>query len=198
MYQDLIFESAEHVFGEKGFEGATMQEVAAEAGVSLKTVYASYPGKQELYTAIMTERGREMFATVERAHAAAPDPVSQLVEGTRAFVHYLYEHQAWSKIHVRSQISWASRPEGKEAGALWDAGQQAHSTMITDGIASGVFHEDDPAEIALILRALTRVVVMNAIENGEEDADAVADRLVARLLRMLCRERSEIREQEAG
>ena len=57
MYQDLIFESAECVFGQKGFENATMQDIAAEAGVSLKTVYASFAGKKELYDAIMLRRG---------------------------------------------------------------------------------------------------------------------------------------------
>ena len=61
MYQDLIFESAETVFGEHGFENATMQQIASEAGVSLKTVYGSFPGKQDLYEAIMILRGREMF-----------------------------------------------------------------------------------------------------------------------------------------
>ena len=56
MYHDLIFESAEHVFAEKGFDDAIMQEIAAEAGVSLKTLYATFPGKRELYDEIQAVR----------------------------------------------------------------------------------------------------------------------------------------------
>lgn len=196
MYQDLIFESAEFVFGDKGFENATMQEIASEAGVSLKTVYSSFPGKRELYGAIMNARGREMFEAVGAAHAAASDPVDKLVAGTRAFVHYLFEHRDWSRIHVRSQISWAMRPEGKVAGELWDEGQRAHEAMLAEGIAAGAFHDDDPREMALMLRAMTRVQVVNAIERGEDDVEAVTERLVARLLRMVCRDAIAI--QEAG
>ncbi len=194
MYQDLIFESAECVFGEKGFENATMQEIAAEAGVSLKTIYASFPGKRELYNAIMLLRGREMFDAVDLAHQSATNPVDQLIEGTRAFVQYLVDHKDWSRIHVRSQTSWAMRPEGLETGALWDDGQRAHTEMLAAGAASGVFYDDDPAEMAMMIRALTRVHVVNAMEQGETDAAAIADRLIGRLVRMVCKDPAEIRE----
>ncbi|MCR9096793.1 MAG: TetR/AcrR family transcriptional regulator [bacterium] len=194
MYQDLIFESAECVFGEKGFETATMQDIASEAGVSLKTIYASFPGKQELYNAIMLLRGREMFEAVARAHAAAKTPLEQLIEGTRAFVRYLVDHRDWSRIHVRSQTSWAMRPEGHETGLLWDDGQRAHIDMLEAGAADGVFYDDDPAEMALLIRAMTRVQVVQALENGEEDADVIGDRLLQRLLRLVCKEPTELRE----
>lgn len=194
MYQDLIFESAEFIFGDKGFENATMQEIASEAGVSLKTVYSSYPGKRDLYDAIMLERGREMFDCVERAHNATPDPLEKLVQGTRAFVQYLFEHKDWSRIHVRSQTSWAMRPTGTVAAELWDAGQHAHEEMFRGGAAAGVFYEDNPAEMALMIRAMTRVQVVSAIENGEEDVNAIADRLIGRLIRMVCKQDYEIRE----
>lgn len=194
MYQDLIFQSAECVFGEKGFESATMQDIASEAGVSLKTIYGSFPGKQELYNAIMLLRGREMFESVARAHAAAKTPLEQLIEGTRAFVRYLVDHRDWSRIHVRSQTSWAMRPEGRETGLLWDDGQRAHIEMLEAGAADGVFYDDDPAEMALLIRAMTRVQVVQALENGEDDADVIADRLLRRLLRLVCKEPVELRE----
>lgn len=198
MYQDLIFESAEYLFGAKGFENATMQEIAREAGVSLKTVYAQFPGKQDLYDAIMATRGREMFEAVRAAHERAATPVDQLIEGTRAFSNYLFDHQDWSHIHVRSQISWATRPAGEVTGELWDKGQRAHEAMLEEGIAAGLFHDEDPAEIALMIRALTRVHVVNAIERGETDRDGIADRLIARLLRMICVDGADAPVRELG
>ncbi len=194
MYQELIFESAESLFGEKGFESATMQEIAREAGVSLKTIYAQYPGKRDLYEAIMVTRGREMFEAVQAAHAAESDPRSRLVAGTRAFAAYLFEHRDWSRIHVRSQVSWAARPAGAVAGALWDEGQKAHVDLLAEGARAGVFYDEDPAEIALMIRALTRVHVVNAIERGEDDLEAITDRLVTRICRMVCVPEESARE----
>src|SRR5437660_5927156 len=61
MYRDLVFESAERVFAEAGFEGATMQAIAAEAGISLKTLYATFPGKDDVYREIRKQRAREFL-----------------------------------------------------------------------------------------------------------------------------------------
>ena len=194
MYQELIFESAECVFGEKGFEHATMQEIAAEAGVSLKTVYASFPGKQDLYDAIMLARGRAMFEALQAAHAETEgDPVEMLVAGTRAFAGYLFEHRDWSRIHVRSQTSWAMRPDAEPTATLWDEGQAAHIEMLKAGIEAGVFVEDDPAELALMIRAMTRIQVVHALERGDDDVEGVLERLVERLLRTVCRDGVPVR-----
>ena len=194
MYQELIFESAECVFGEKGFEGATMQDIASEAGVSLKTVYSSYPGKQELYGAIMHARGRETLEAVDAARAAASGPTEKLIAGTRAFVHYLFEHGDWMRINARSRLSWAIRPEDELAAKLWDEGQRGHRELLSEGIELGVFCDEEPLETALMINALTRVQVAHAIGQGETDADAVADRLIPRILRMVCRDGVELRE----
>ena len=45
-----------------------------------------------------------------------------------------------------------------------------------------------------MIRAMTRVQVVNAIELGETDCDAIADRLIERLLRMVCKNTVLIRE----
>ena len=67
-----------------------MQDIASEAGVSLKTVYASFPGKQEIYNEIMEVRGRAMSGAVAQAYAEAGadglclQPQSYLLNGTTA------------------------------------------------------------------------------------------------------------------
>ncbi len=194
MYQELIFESAECVFGEKGFEGATMQDIASEAGVSLKTVYAAFAGKQELYGAIMHARGRAMLDAVDAARLPLSDPIEKLVAGTRAFVQFLFDNRDWMRLHARSRHSWAVRPEDEEAGQLWDEGHKSHSELLRAGIKSGVFWEDDPDETAVMIHGLIRVHVAHALSRDETDAKTVANRLIARLLRMVCRDSVKLRE----
>lgn len=194
MYQKLIFESAECVFGEKGFEGATMQDIASEAGVSLKTVYSSFPGKRELYGAIMHARGRAMLEAVDAARAEVSEPLEKLVVGTRAFVRFLFDHGDWMRINVRSRLSWAIRPEERLAAQLWDEGQEGHRELLQAGIETGIFCDEEPIETALMINALTRVQVAHAMAQGETDAEAVADRLIPRILRMVCLDGVGLRE----
>ena len=52
----IIVEAARGVFARSGYAGASMDEVAAEAGVSKKTLYRLIPTKADLFQATITER----------------------------------------------------------------------------------------------------------------------------------------------
>jgi len=49
-----ILQAAEHLFFEKGVEHTSMDQVAAEAGASKRTVYNHFATKEELFQAILT------------------------------------------------------------------------------------------------------------------------------------------------
>jgi len=186
MYRDLIFESAECVFGARGYDGATMQEIAGEAGVSLKTVYASYPGKRELFDAIMGERGAALREHVRDARARTPGgPRDQLAAMTSAFVEFLFAHRDWLAIHLRSRIAWSMRPGSGTAADLWRKGLEDIEQLIADGIATGAFAEGDPTELAVLVTTLSKVEVTFAVDRGETDAGAVAGRTLRHLERLL-------------
>lgn len=48
-----IEDAAKEVFRTKGYQAATMQEIAERAGVAKGTVYLYYSGKEDLYSALM-------------------------------------------------------------------------------------------------------------------------------------------------
>jgi len=60
VYRQHILEAAEEVFAEKGFDAAKLQDIGTRAGLSMGTIYAIFPGKTELFTAILEERGQEV------------------------------------------------------------------------------------------------------------------------------------------
>lgn len=188
MYRDLIFEAAECVFGERGFEGATMQDIAGEAGVSLKTVYASYPGKRELFDAIMHERGAALFAHVRDAVARTSErgPLSQLEALTHAFVEFLFEHREWLAIHLRSRIAWSVRPSDDVAADLWRQGLEDYEGLIGEGIERGEFAPGDAFELAVLVSTLMKVAVTFAADRGDTEAAPVAARTFTHLERLLC------------
>ena len=45
LYRQLVLEAAERSFAEKGFDATKMEEIAAESGLSLGTVYSVFAGK---------------------------------------------------------------------------------------------------------------------------------------------------------
>ncbi len=187
MYHDLVFESAECVFGEKGFENATMQEIAAEAGISLKTLYATFPGKQELFHEIQRVRGQAFVDHVARATAQSEDPLERLELSVRAYIDFVLEHRDWLRIHLRTGTSWSLRPRKDYAAGYWTAGLDNIASLLRQGMDQGLFYEDDPFERATLVLAILQVRVSRMPERGEVDAEHLAQQILLDLKRLLCR-----------
>jgi AcrR family transcriptional regulator len=72
-----ILETARAVFAERGLS-ATLDDIAAEAGVGVGTVYRRFPDKDHLIDALFEQRIGEVVAIAERA-AGLDDPWEALV-----------------------------------------------------------------------------------------------------------------------
>src|SRR5437867_11941862 len=59
-----ILEAARKVFAKKGFHDATVDDIAAAAGVAKGTVYLYYRSKQEVYFAALKFGIAQMYATL--------------------------------------------------------------------------------------------------------------------------------------
>lgn len=73
-----LLEVAVRVFGQHGYVGAGLEEIAREAGISAPAMYRHYPNKKALYLAALAHTGERMFAEWERIMAEAPDALSAL------------------------------------------------------------------------------------------------------------------------
>ena len=66
-----ILDAATRVFLDRGFEGATIDEIAGEAGASKPTIYARFPGKEELFTAVVSRKVSKNMSPVSVAAAGS-------------------------------------------------------------------------------------------------------------------------------
>ncbi|HXZ07812.1 MAG TPA: TetR/AcrR family transcriptional regulator [Paraburkholderia sp.] len=68
---DELLEAAGAVIAERGFEAATMTEIAERAGASIGSVYQYFPNKDALVHALRTRYGNEMDARWSALSAAS-------------------------------------------------------------------------------------------------------------------------------
>jgi AcrR family transcriptional regulator len=54
--RQLLLEAAARTFARKGYAGASVEEIAEDAGFSIGALYSNFAGKEELFLALMTER----------------------------------------------------------------------------------------------------------------------------------------------
>jgi AcrR family transcriptional regulator len=64
-----ILDASRKVFLERGFEGASIDEIAANARSGKPTIYARFPDKRALFTAVVT---RDIIARIEQFKGEVP------------------------------------------------------------------------------------------------------------------------------
>jgi AcrR family transcriptional regulator len=94
--EQLILDVAHARFAEHGYAAVTMDEVAADAGVTKPLLYNYFGNKERLYIACMERAGAAMLATVGAAVADATSPADALRRGLHAFFAFVDEDRdAW-------------------------------------------------------------------------------------------------------
>jgi AcrR family transcriptional regulator len=68
--RDVLIEAATEVFARRGFEGASLEEIAETGGFTRGAIYKNFDGKEDLFFAV-TERLNEQV--IEAFRAIAPD-----------------------------------------------------------------------------------------------------------------------------
>ncbi len=102
-----IMEGARQVFLEKGFDAASMGEIARQAGVSKGTLYVYFESKEELFEAIFEEESRAQAEQVFSLDHSDRDVEAVLTRLGCAFVRFQCQPGRLSPL--RTVISIAGR-----------------------------------------------------------------------------------------
>jgi AcrR family transcriptional regulator len=95
MEQALL--AAHGLFAERGFAAVTMDEVAAEVGVTKPLLYNYFGNKEQLYIACMKRSGDALVTMILETVGDAGSPSEALNDGLRAFFAFLdADRAAWA------------------------------------------------------------------------------------------------------
>ncbi|MBN1176351.1 MAG: TetR/AcrR family transcriptional regulator [Dehalococcoidales bacterium] len=85
--REQILEAALLVFSQRGYDRATIPDVAREAGVAVGTIYNYYPGKRDLLVAITNKYIIEPFSNITKKSRTKDDAtlITQLMENRLNF-----------------------------------------------------------------------------------------------------------------
>jgi AcrR family transcriptional regulator len=106
-----LLAAAHRVFLRDGFHGASLTEIAEEAGYTFGAVYSNFQNKDDLFLAVMdAESQRRIPLHVDMLLDAA-----SLEEGLRAsareYAQYAQQHPNWTAVYVEFWTHAARRPE---------------------------------------------------------------------------------------
>jgi TetR/AcrR family transcriptional repressor of mexJK operon len=150
-----ILGAAFDVFGEKGFHGATMLEIASRAHASKKTLYARFAGKAELFRALIVWGCRHNLP-----HAIPPDdgkPEGTLEKHAVTLLTAMMRPESLALFRIVA----AEAARFSEIGKHFDTITRRASIAILDALAerlvlSGRYAISDPAQFGEDFIALLR------------------------------------------
>jgi AcrR family transcriptional regulator len=190
VYRRHILEAAERVFAESGFEAAKLQEISRGAGVSMGTIYAIFPGKEDLFRVLLEERGRELMELARAVLADGRPPRDALAALIRAYVGYFVDHPSFLRMHLRLGTSWVLGPAAGTSGQvqLWKDIHALQADLFRRGIEAGLFVAEDPAFLAKVFSAMDQVLLSDWVAAGmKATREELAERLLALVERAFVR-----------
>lgn len=98
-----ILEGARHVFMDRGFDGASMGEIAREAGVSKGTLYVYFTDKNALFEAIVEQQCHHQGLSLPILNPE--DPEAALHQLGQAFMEVLCRPQGGSTVRTVMAIA---------------------------------------------------------------------------------------------
>jgi AcrR family transcriptional regulator len=96
--RERLLRSAGKVFARRGFQAASLDEIARDAGFTKGAVYANFDGKEDLFLAMLDERFAERRAAMERTAATDAEPEDQVRAGGGDFAQYLTADPEWQRL----------------------------------------------------------------------------------------------------
>jgi len=188
LYRQAISDAAERIFAAKGAEASRMNEIAAEAGISLGTLYGVIDGKASLLRGIHKRRMQEFIDCIRDASAAHDGTLDRHLAVVRLGAQYFLDHPDFLRMCCQAGFGWASRfPAPGAAADLWDAGSSIPRELFARGVAEGIYVDEDPDLLVRKMLALKQVELTHWVDHGMTVPHAeLLDRLESQFVRAFC------------
>jgi len=117
-----LLDAAEAVFLERGFAGASMQDIARRSEVALGTLYKAFSGKEELFVRVM-ERRMDRFVEAVRGVTSEGPPLARIERLVRGAFDYFAAEAAFFRLYLAATqgFPWEIRSRlGEKAAARYE------------------------------------------------------------------------------
>lgn len=98
---DVLLDSSAELFAERGYQAATMRDIAKKCGMLPGSIYYHYPNKEALLVGVYEEGVRQLSERVQREIARATDPWERLELMLAAHIEMIVEPTAYASVIIR-------------------------------------------------------------------------------------------------
>lgn len=151
-----ILAAAEEVMSQKGFDSASISEIARRAQVTDSAIYLHFKGKQDLLFSVPGEKLKKQLALLEEHLNGIPDPIGQLKKLIWLQLRYNDAHRGYARLllmECRSSQAFYSSPA---YGIV-----REYSRIVSSILARGVEEKRIRADVPI---RLLRDVILGGLD----------------------------------
>lgn len=159
--RQAILDAAAEAFRERGFDAASMADVAARVGGSKGTLYNYFSSKEELFVAVMLRAAKAQAAPIFETLRAAPDLRPALLAFGRAYLPFMLSPDVLAIVRMcaadgeRTGVGRIVQEHGIKVA--WSQVAERLQRAMDDG----VLRPADPWQAAIHLKALLEAGVVD-------------------------------------
>jgi AcrR family transcriptional regulator len=181
-----IIEAALACFTRHGYVNTTMDEIAAESGLSKGAIYWYFDSKDDLFEAAANSVLAEMIEQSMTAMMACETATKKLHVGARCLVDLCREVESTFGLIIEF---WTQSEHREEATAFWAAAitqyRQAVEAILDAGVKAGEFKPVDTEPLAWMIMAAYDGLAAYHMMMPELDMDRISEGFVEALMKGL-------------
>lgn len=181
--REKLLAAARTVFARRGFHGASVEEIAAEAGFSTGALYSNFEGKEDLFLVLMDH----VIDTYAQEISAEVDGLASVAErardGARHWMEIVEREPEMLMLFVEFWAYAARDPGARErVAACFARVRQVLTRLLADGAREFDLRLELPAEhLAIAIDALADGIARQKLA----DPDAIPDDLMGKVISLL-------------
>jgi len=167
-----IIRAASRMFGEKGYDGAQIAEIATAAEVSLASLYSLFEGKEEIYQAAIESAAESIQETVRNKVEPLEDPAERLLTLVDSLFDCFEQNRDLLRIYTRSTggLPWRLRHTmGDSSVAIFQRFTDWVVALSHQAQDAGYLRALDPETFSLTLIGSVTTTAAFAIERAPEE-----------------------------
>lgn len=182
--KEAICESAIKVFSERGYKGATMDEIAIVAGVAKGTLYYNFNSKEEIFNYIIQRGINSLREKINDTKESSLDEIKKLKKICKIQLTMFFENRDFFKV-LLSQLWGLEERQNLLRSVIKDYVDDI-KVIIDEAIKNGYIKSNNSSILAhTFFGSITSTAIYDLIEEGKEDFNKIIETTLEFTLRGL-------------
>lgn len=180
-----ILRAARNTFAHQGYDGASIRDIAQEAGLSLSALYYYFPSKQDALFELI-RIGFEWY--IEHATAVLAKAGDNEADRVASLVRFIVRYRCSNTLISRVTLRDTERLDSDRFAQIRSLQRESRALLVDvlhEGMETGVFHIENPDLAGRAILSICNSIPLWYSDEGPLDSRALERSYTAYCLRLL-------------